>query len=1782
MKISAPDDLVGAIALEYVLAKFRANLEEGSAFRGAFHVLSGFTSEQLVGFIKAAENAGSAATRLRIQFPQSELSAFGVDGRHLTTASSVDVRNRDRDGFITLAAEEADSEGSFGHSDQTDASDLKDKSIAHVWVEFVAQRLGLTLLPEEKKRVEAMTKGLFDCRGCPTPKAGEFLWAVLEKNKAGEPLSRAAGKSLPVIGLPLFEDCFSSLNEAKMGQASQWATKFRAHYNLEEYLNKRAPTQEPLDREKLRERLLLLRQPDYQPVIPDAVLQSFEEYIEAPARSPATERLLFDYDWQYTTHCFDRNRKTTAKDFAQQTRDALEAEGVKLTRDDETILQALAKISRKPGGATDEFREFFERRADALETDTALYVEWEDFIHGKKIECTDLYEGLIECVHRAIRGLSSEAAYIILEGKQQKKPNSFVEINQRACEFFEWAYGQLEAKTRGKIQFKDTLICKYSEEVYPRIREKIKNTRAATLNFSVFIVQRQGGSEKRICSLSLSWKFELGSVLSQLRADLDAIKRYHLRRRTTLAGLVAEYEVVGRKGTPVPLSLESVEGFADIARGGGRGGFVPAQDRIESLAQAWRDAVAAAVEDSTLAPASAEKLGLAFSQFETSYNSLLLAYEGSALELGSTADMVSAYGALLEEINVLPMETRRQLLRVIMRVGVAQVSRSGSRPSMVIVCPWHPLRLEAIANRSQQIIGALERLLAKNRPAFSDGSSGNLFFKELSQLLAYPHYPEVVLAWENKQPLSRIVAQTYAGYTIHQPPETSSNVAKSAYDDSSSAAAKTIEREVLEFLRLQPHERDNLTILLYNCDSPALPIAVVSCINTLNTLRDDKITCHVLLTHLDKEHLRQIYRDLVARGVDGESDQTEASGEFLARVRVNITATNRLKPGKRSQPVDIAYCRDLVSREAKFEWLWQKRETVLAESFQPHQWSRRMPVSGKDPRVRLQLVCPAQTEAGWKHLRSIAALCANGADEAWAHQQCPIPVRCLDFDDEKVAQIFRETHELATWVVNQDELLDRKLLEARDIKVIRYIQSATHGRNLVISSKARETLLVNTLKEKLSAILPSQTKTETIEALLRLFIDDANKISGGLVLKAARRANNTSELLGMVLTKYLVQAELGMNRAIAWCFLDDYSEWLGKKEGANIADLLVLCPRMAGSTMHLDIVVTEAKFIMHDALQGAVSTSSKQLVDTLSQLTDALDPTVNTLDQDVWLARLSDLLVSQTVALENAPIDRQAWRRAIRDRKCTVSIWGYSHVFVAEPQDLSAQVSNTKGIVAGRGHSPMRAVQEIFGPDYVRELIQEYQISDYAATQALRLRNGHPGFGTTPVYNLASQRSDGPSTPDEPPEDSGKPIKPIEPDPKPSPAHTTSVQNETSAKEDAAPADVMEFLTQRAAKMRIAEDAGKAWLDDVTSRLRQALISRALPAKMALGTEPTLTPNAAIVRFQGSKDLTVQAVEANADEIFTSDGVKIIGTVPESGRISISIERPERQVLRAEPVLLAFLKKLAAGGVGEKLCVGLREENGEPLLLDPFNLPHTLIAGTTGSGKSVLVQNIILGIAAARSPDEAHIHLIDPKFGVDYRPLDELPHVQRGSGGIITDVKQAIASLQRLVEEMERRYQLLAASRVPNIDGYRKSTGKQLPTLWVVHDEFADWMQTDEYREQVPDLVGRLGVKARAAGIFLIFAAQRPDKDVMPPQFRAQLGNRLILKVDNAGTADVATGIKNSGAERLLGRGHMLAKTGDVPDFVHVQVPYLDMEETIPSMVQLIQKQYSNAGAKSV
>jgi DNA segregation ATPase FtsK/SpoIIIE, S-DNA-T family len=981
-------------------------------------------------------------------------------------------------------------------------------------------------------------------------------------------------------------------------------------------------------------------------------------------------------------------------------------------------------------------------------------------------------------------------------------------------------------------------------------------------------------------------------------------------------------------------------------------------------------------------------------------------------------------------------------------------------------------------------------------------------------------------------------------------------------------------------------------VVLFNCDSSRLPLAVVDRLGGLQQ-NDEDARCQVVLRHRDQKRLRWLYEQIVETS-DGDGDAfvaSETTRDFMARLRIGIMADQAPPPDPRDgRPEDIVFSQDVIARHARLEWYSVAAAPIEPALLNPAQWSRRRPAATGDMKSVTYLCCPAQRAQGWVYLRAVASFFRGDWDGDGT--RCFVPARQLDFQDPKTSQIFEETHNLGTWVVNYDELLDRRQLLEQDVRIIRYKQVATQGRNLIISSRAPVGLLRSMVVSRLRDLHLGLDDRE-VQTLGDRFITDANDLSGDIVLRAAKRGRSASELMGIVLSRYVVRHELGPNRYAGWYFLDDYADWLGQRE-EQIADLMALCPMStADGELRLIAVITEAKYIDAAALAAKRKESQKQLRDTIRRVAGAVADEPIKLDRDVWLARLSDLLVDGIRFPIGADLDLPAWRQAIREGRCTIDLRGYSHVFVSGPVD-APDCSETVAI-PDVGDASYSAAQEIFGRERVRDLVLRYHRGEDpvslrgAGAGGTRAPNrsspsGHARIApaTTPPSTSPVRSTVGdtvPATGDIPeaegnelpygvglvgghakPADVG-PAMPAKPeaaavDPGPAP-----VGGDSSDRHWAHPGIAG---WARAIQARAEDDAeAVAWLRQVESTTKLALQQFQLQAKLL---HSVLTPNAALLKFQGSANLTVDQVLRRRTEFLTTYRLNLIGVQPEPGVVSLSVARARREVVP----LRALWQRWApdSSGGNQDVLIGVREDDGELLVLSPSrdHAPHTLIAGSTGSGKSVLMQNIILSIAATNRPDQARITLVDPKQGVDYFEFEDLPHLD---GGIIDQQEEALARIRLLVDEMDARYVRMRRARVSNLRLYndRVDPRERLPTLWLIHDEFAEWMLTEEYKQEVASSVQRLGVKARAAGIHLVFAAQRPEVNVMPMQLRANLGNRLILRVDSEGTSELSLGDK--GAERLLGKGHLLAKLEGSPSLVYAQVPYASPEE-IGELVQFI------------
>jgi len=241
---------------------------------------------------------------------------------------------------------------------------------------------------------------------------------------------------------------------------------------------------------------------------------------------------------------------------------------------------------------------------------------------------------------------------------------------------------------------------------------------------------------------------------------------------------------------------------------------------------------------------------------------------------------------------------------------------------------------------------------------------------------------------------------------------------------------------------------------------------------------------------------------------------------------------------------------------------------------------------------------------------------------------------------------------------------------------------------------------------------------------------------------------------------------------------------------------------------------------------------------------------------------------------------------------------------------------------------------------------------------------------------------------------------------------------------------------------------------------------------------------------------------------------------------------------------------------------------GKPFVTDLKKLPHLLIAGTTGSGKSVGINGMILSLLYKNSPDQLRLLMIDPKM-LEFSTYNDIPHLLTP---VITKPKQAIAALNNMVAEMERRYELMAETRTKNIENYnekvKKEGGEHFPYIVVIIDELADLMMTSGKDVEVS--IARLAQKSRACGIHLIVATQRPSVDVVTGLIKANLPSRISYRVGQKIDSKII--LDQMGAESLLGRGDMLFTPPGSTGLVRLHAPWAT-EDEIEEIVEFIKAQ---------
>ncbi len=304
-------------------------------------------------------------------------------------------------------------------------------------------------------------------------------------------------------------------------------------------------------------------------------------------------------------------------------------------------------------------------------------------------------------------------------------------------------------------------------------------------------------------------------------------------------------------------------------------------------------------------------------------------------------------------------------------------------------------------------------------------------------------------------------------------------------------------------------------------------------------------------------------------------------------------------------------------------------------------------------------------------------------------------------------------------------------------------------------------------------------------------------------------------------------------------------------------------------------------------------------------------------------------------------------------------------------------------------------------------------------------------------------------------------------------------------------------------------------------------------------------------------------IVALSDDIALSmkaQSVRIIAPIPGKGRVGVEVPNTQSSFVYLKEVLAS--KSFQEAESILTLALG-KDISGQPVVTDLDDMPHILIAGTTGSGKTVCVNSLILSLLYKGSPNDLKFLMVDPKM-VELMPFNGLPHLLCP---VVTEAKKAYTALNWVVNEMEERYRLLAKAGARNIEAYNDKQEK-IPYIVVVIDEFADLMNVS--RDQIENAITRLAQLSRAVGIHLMLATQRPSVDVVTGVIKANLPARISFKV--ASKVDSRTVLDMNGADKLLGKGDMLFLRPGESKLIRIQGTLVSDKE-IEKVVSFIKSQ---------
>ena len=1034
----------------------------------------------------------------------------------------------------------------------------------------------------------------------------------------------------------------------------------------------------------------------------------------------------------------------------------------------------------------------------------------------------------------------------------------------------------------------------------------------------------------------------------------------------------------------------------------------------------------------------------------------------------------------------------------------------------------HPLRLRWLARHYAQ----LTNLIAK---ALTDGlqlnpENSDLFFDTIERVS--PHGTPAIVVGPNQT--AAIPVRESAGHEEFAPVRQGGNESRDWLDAVDETAIDEMVRVISDYLLTYPHKLDGLSVLLLdrNGDS-VLPVRVAKRVRAKNPkLRLDLVCLAPRETHHG-----------IIQAFDTEfADSDVVEERFLPDVQLVLKPWNSGRDadlGGLEDSIDIALAPALFGTQTSLNASTRDPAATMAGRYDPwtHPAAHNLTESSENVVRELLPRSPDALLETWSTLcvrydrRSTVAREKEANTDYFEMQ--------VQFDQHQ--QLFLALHKVAHWVVTLDSFIGRdqvdNLKDRPDVILVKPGVGKNEAYTLIVSSQTGRQLVVKRLRRRLADI--GVVASTEAEATASRFYSVGRNVVPGAVLRSLGIGTTINEIVGLVAARFVIAQRFRVSDdqsgLVVWLSFDEQQRWFGRgtKTRADLGRFVLKLNEDGG--VSLDVLVVESKF-RREYDHGAAEEQLNRTTDLCRAAFASGDEATD--DHRFWLDELASA-IEQTSNEELRGSELPARRRVgparldlearvIEElRAGNVTLNRVEGVAVAT---AAAQEESAPGARALGRHTLIRLnrpeLQEVIG------LLRGQ--TDPASDQA----GAFQGLEVDTARLVANaQEEPGSSSP-------------------------SAATDEAAIQAGTGHPDVGGVLVDGEEERELTVmQVGGLGDDELRRRYNKVLdvfgLHNVQVGPPHTGESWQEGPGFYVLRFVPRPGVTVDKVVNRRDEVFLALGLPAgysIRTRNDRGAVVFEIPKIEGEKYGVPAATLWAMRPVEASDLFAPVGADIAGKPVEIRFSSPDS-PHLLVAGTTGSGKSVALDTILKGLIRY-DPAFVRLQLVDPK-GTELVDFEDDPHVD---GSIGMDADDAIQILQAAVLEMEDRYRAMKAVRARKLVEFnaKVDAAEKKPWIVIVLDEYADLTSDPEDKRSIEDLLRRLTQKARAAGIHVIAATQRPSADVISTTIRSNFPAQLALRVKTATDSRIV--LDETGAESLSGQGDALLHTAE--GTVRIQVAY--------------------------